>query len=171
MTSGLFDDWIANDDELALILGHEISHLVLGHLSHGNSIELFLRGLEILVLMLDPTEGLLSLGIVSFLANTRDALVAMHSRTHETEADDLGCKLAAMACYDTSRGAEVFRKMHETDKKHGGSRNDLMSSHPPTEERYIAVKEQSKSENTAKYSTCHKMERRVRRALSVDRGQ
>jgi Zn-dependent protease with chaperone function len=138
----------------------------MGHLSSGNSIELFLRGLEIIVLMLDPTEGLLSLGIVAFLASSRDALVAMHSRAHEHEADELGCKLAAMACYDTTRGSEVFRKMHELDEKNGSTGNNLMSSHPPSKERYEALKERSKSENMSKYSHDHKSKGRVKRALT-----
>eukprot|EP00339_Tiarina_fusa_P018498 CAMPEP_0117000704 /NCGR_PEP_ID=MMETSP0472-20121206/2956_1 /TAXON_ID=693140 ORGANISM="Tiarina fusus, Strain LIS" /NCGR_SAMPLE_ID=MMETSP0472 /ASSEMBLY_ACC=CAM_ASM_000603 /LENGTH=403 /DNA_ID=CAMNT_0004700483 /DNA_START=244 /DNA_END=1455 /DNA_ORIENTATION=- len=168
VTTGLFDEFIENDDELALVLGHEISHLIMGHLSTGNTIELFLRGLEILVLMLDPTEGLLSLGIVGFLASSRDALVAMHSRSNEHEADELGCKLAAMACYDTTRGSEVFRKMHELDEKMGSSGNDLMSSHPPSKERYETLKERSKSENMTKHSHCHQLKGRVRRALTRD---
>jgi hypothetical protein len=46
----------------AFAVGHEISHLVMGHLTQNSGMEAFLRGLEILILMLDPTEGLLSLG-------------------------------------------------------------------------------------------------------------
>jgi Zn-dependent protease with chaperone function len=82
------------------VQGHEISHLIQGHLSQSSAFESFLRGLEILVLMLDPTDGLLSLGVATFLASSRDALVAAKSRAHETEADDIGCKLAAMSCYE-----------------------------------------------------------------------
>jgi Peptidase family M48 len=62
VTTGIFDQFVKNDDELAMILGHEISHLIQGHLSQSSLFESFLRGVEILVLMLDPTDGLLSLG-------------------------------------------------------------------------------------------------------------
>jgi Zn-dependent protease with chaperone function len=62
VTTGLFKEFVDNDDELAMVLGHEISHLILGHLSQSSMLESFLRGLEIVILMLDPTDGLLSLG-------------------------------------------------------------------------------------------------------------
>jgi len=64
VTTGLFEQFVHNDDELAMILGHEISHLIQGHLSQKSAFESFLRGLEIIVLMFDPTDGLLSLGKV-----------------------------------------------------------------------------------------------------------
>jgi len=62
VTTGLFDQFVKNDDELAIILGHEISHLIKGHCSKASGFESIIRGVEILVLMLDPTEGLLSIG-------------------------------------------------------------------------------------------------------------
>ena len=62
VTTGLFDKFVKNDDELAMILGHEVSHLIEGHFSASSYIESLIRGVEIFVLMLDPTEGLLSLG-------------------------------------------------------------------------------------------------------------
>ena len=62
VTTGLFDKFVNNDDELAMILGHEVSHLIKGHFSESSFLESWIRGAEILILMLDPTEGLLSLG-------------------------------------------------------------------------------------------------------------
>ena len=62
VTTGLFDKFVNNDDELAMILGHEVSHLINGHFSTSSNVETWIRGIEIFVLMLDPTEGLLSLG-------------------------------------------------------------------------------------------------------------
>jgi Zn-dependent protease with chaperone function len=62
VTTGIFDQFVNNDDELAMILGHEISHLIQGHLSESSMFESFLRGIEIVILMIDPTDGLLSLG-------------------------------------------------------------------------------------------------------------
>jgi len=62
VTTGLFDKFVKNDDELAMILGHEVSHLIEAHFQKSNIAESCLRGLELVILMLDPTEGFLSLG-------------------------------------------------------------------------------------------------------------
>eukprot|EP00536_Pseudo-nitzschia_multiseries_P013363 jgi/Psemu1/245256/estExt_Genewise1.C_5670017 len=168
VTTGLFDQFVNNDDELAMILGHEVSHLILGHLSVSSFYESLIRGAEILVLMLDPTEGLLSLGIASFLSNTREALVASFSRTHETEADELGCRLAAMACYDTRRGVEVFRKMQEEAVKNGTASNqNMMSSHPPSQERYSNLQLLVETENLSQYSYCNTIGKRISRILKA----
>lgn len=166
VTTGLFDKFVKNDDELAMILGHEVSHLIEGHFSVSSYAESWIRGAEILVLMLDPTEGLLSLGIASFLSSSREALVAAFSRTHETEADELGCKLAAMSCYDTKRGIEVFRKMQEAAESDGtASKQNLMSSHPPSQERYENLKMLAETQNFSEYSYCNTLQKRITRAF------
>lgn len=168
VTTGLFDNFVKSDDELAMIMGHELSHLILGHGSERIVLEFMIRGLEIAFLMLDPTEGMLSLGIASFLASTRMALTASHSRDTEREADELGCKLAAMACFDTESGSQVFRRMHEFDTEQGHADKDIMSSHPASIERYEFVKELSKEIKSEKYSHCGKLQMAMRgRALSL----
>ena len=166
VTTGLFKEFVSNDDELAMILGHEVSHLVKGHGSESQLSEYMLRGLEIFVLSLDPTEGLLSLGLAAFLTSTRDSLLAAHSRAHETEADELGCKLTAMACFDTKRGSNAFLKMHQHDVKHGADSKDLMSSHPPSLERYEHLQELNAEENCARYPHCSNLKTQLGRALT-----
>mmetsp|Transcript_666 Transcript_666/g.1419 ORF Transcript_666/g.1419 Transcript_666/m.1419 type:complete len:439 (+) Transcript_666:51-1367(+) len=166
ITTGLFEKFVNNDDELAMILGHEVSHLIMGHFSASSYIESLIRGIEIFVLMLDPTEGLLSLGIAGFLSSGREALVAAFSRTHEVEADELGCKLAAMSCYDTRRGIEVYRKMQVEAVKDGSvSKQNLMSSHPSSQERYNALRQLVETENFLEYSYCNTLRKRIARAL------
>ena len=166
VTTGLFEQFVSNDDELAMVLGHEISHLILGHLSESNMLAFVFRGLEIFFLMLDPTDGVLSLFVAGFLASSRDALLAAYSRSHETEADKLGCRLAAMACFDTKRGALAFLKMHEVDMKQGTARKDLMATHPPSRERYDDLIEMSADENLLKYSYCKNLRAQIGRALT-----
>mmetsp|Transcript_40550 Transcript_40550/g.97866 ORF Transcript_40550/g.97866 Transcript_40550/m.97866 type:complete len:252 (-) Transcript_40550:493-1248(-) len=168
VTTGLFDHFVKSDDELAMILGHELSHLVLGHGKERLLVDFMLRGLEIAILMLDPTEGLLSLGVAGFLASSREALTANTSRETENEADELGCTFAAMACYDTKSGSQVFHRMHEFDVKHGHEKRDLMSSHPASKERYEFVKNLSQEVNPEYYSVCGKLAKKLRgRALSL----
>jgi len=167
VTTGLFDLFVKNDDELAMIIGHEVSHLIKGHFSEASVFESIIRGVEILVLMLDPTEGLLSLGLASFLSSSREALVAAFSRGHETEADELGCRLAAMSCYDTKRGTEVFRKMQVAAVDNGtASKQNMMSSHPPSQERYDNLLMLVESQNYSEYSYCNTLRKRIARAFS-----
>ena len=146
ITTSLLKKFIANQDELALVLGHEISHLILGHSSEQNSLETSIRTLEILLLSLDPTEGLLSLAFMTFLASVRGAIGASHSREHEREADELGIKLTAMACYDTEKASKVFHKMHLQNLESGlevsSGRVGLLSffdTHPPSDERFHSL--------------------------------
>lgn len=141
ITTSMFQ-FISNDDELALVLGHEVSHLILGHVSDANMLQTLLRTVEVLLLSLDPTEGLLSMAVVAFLAMIRNALTAAHSRENEHQADDMGIKLAAMACYDTERAAHVFYKMHEHSTESGADSTvnaslfSFLDTHPS---RYVTV--------------------------------
>jgi Zn-dependent protease with chaperone function len=150
-------------DELAVVLGHETSHLVLGHISQANRVETFLRTIEILLLTLDPTEGVLSVLVVAGLAAVHKALVAAHSRESEREADELGLILAARACFDTQAGSYVLYKMHAmtvpaTDKETARqatstrhARAQLLDTHPPTLDRWEFMKQRSATENYTKY--------------------
>ena len=164
VTTRMLEQFVQTDDEMALVLGHELSHLILGHVSNSNTLSTFLRTVEVLLLSLDPTEGALSLGFMSLLAGSRAALLAANSRDAEAEADSLGIKLAAMGCYDTRAAAEVFDRMHKHDTESGeakaeeamassGSILSFLDSHPPTEERYEYLIKASEEENAERYST------------------
>jgi len=165
ITTAMFQ-FIDNDDELALILGHEISHLILGHLTEQNMIQTILRTVEVLLLSMDPTEGLLTLAVVGVLATLRTAVAAAHSRDHEREADELGIQLAAMACFDTKKAAKVFGKLHTHET--GGELSPtkwtrFVDTHPSTADRYKDLLLASETENAEKYSTttCQSVKNRM----------
>jgi Peptidase family M48 len=168
-------------DELAMVLGHEVSHLILGHVSQSNQVETFWRTIEVLLLSLDPTEGLIALAVIGALATMRQALMAAHSRENEYEADELGIVLTARACFDTVAGVEVMRKMAEqaiapatspAGAKKAATADSVsplptssrsppppsqvvltrfLDTHPPTMERYRILQEKSETENYTKY--------------------
>ena len=87
---GLLDVVKPTDDELGLILGHELSHLILKHSHSHNQLSAFLASFQLILLVfVDPT-GMLSLfadilasGVMKYIDNA-------YSRHDEEEADDLG---------------------------------------------------------------------------------
>lgn len=139
------------------------SHLVLGHVSEANRVETMLKTLEVLLLSIDPTAGVLALFIIGSLAAMRRALAAAHSRDKEREADDLGVEIAARACYDTLKGVEVMKKMYHLSTVGGKTFTvaNLYSSHPPTEERYEILKIKAQDYNKQHYSHCRTLLQRI----------
>ena len=173
VTTSMLSKYIENKDELALILGHEISHLILGHNSSRLRFNVVLRTLEVLILSMDPTEGFLSLLIISGLDIIRKAFSASLSRENEREADALGAKLAAMACYDTTRGTNVFHKMASLPPSSVNNnvavRSDssttttipestgFLDSHPSSMERHQTLLALATTkENPSNYTSCQK---------------
>lgn len=165
VTTSMLHEQIYNDDELALVLGHEVSHLVLGHVSKENVFEKILITIEILLLSVDPTEGFLSLAFLSGLATIRQSLQAVRSRENEREADELGLKFAAMGCYDTKKAANVFGRMHENEDWALQMASRFLSfadTHPPSIERFQDLLEASQTENPTAYpSRCASVRRKM----------
>lgn len=136
--------------------------------------ETVLRTIEVLLLSLDPTSGALALLVIGSLATARKLVSAAHSRDNEYEADELGLRLAARACYDTEIGCHVIRKMHDfkvaaepANVRDKTVRQGLMDTHPPTMDRFYKLQEASKAENYHKYENkqCATVSKRLANAL------
>jgi hypothetical protein len=148
---GLFEQCRPTDDELAMVLGHEVSHLILGHVKHKNDLH-FTVGFVALISMsfFDPS------GVTGFLFDyclekLSGFLEAAHSREAEKEADLLGIEIAAAACYDTAKGAKIFNKF---DVLSGHSCVDWSSTHPSSSSRYHLAQERSQTLNAGQMSEC-----------------
>jgi len=124
-------------DEMAFLLGHEVGHFILGHLTQSNNLELGLKTTEIVLLSLDPTAGLVTFAVVGLLDVLRRSIEMAFSREHEREADELGLKLVA-GCkqFDLEAGAKFMYRMNASQRGRGsGIFPDFLSSHPPSLER------------------------------------
>jgi predicted Zn-dependent protease len=135
-------------DELALIVAHEIAHVMCDHSNH-NAVEEILSFVGGVWLFKTPSflttaALLLSMGLYDL------AVIKRRSRKHEVEADRLGLYLAAIAGFDTKAAPEIFRKMDLYS-----SSNDIewLSTHPSSRDRYHYLKELSKEENREAYGT------------------
>ena len=122
--SGIISALQLTDDEVAVIMGHEVAHALLEH-GRARMSEQVLKNVGVSV-----AAALLNLGQVStsVLAQAADLAVTLpFSRKHETDADLVGMELAARAGYDPRAAANVWRKM----AKLGGSQPpQFLSTHP-----------------------------------------
>ena len=123
--SGLIKQLNLNDDEIAIVMGHEISHALREHSREQVSQAMAAQGL------LGIGAALLGLGEGSAAAaNTAyEALLATKfSRVDETEADRIGLELTARAGYDPRAGVALWQKMLKANQ--GSRPPEFMSTHP-----------------------------------------
>ena len=122
--SGLIDQLDLTDDEIAIVMGHEIAHALREHsreqLSQSMAAE---TGLGVASAILGGGSAGADLATQGY-----QALVATQfSRTDESEADRIGLELAARAGYDPRAGLTLWKKMGDASK---GAPPEFLSTHP-----------------------------------------
>ncbi len=127
--TGLVEKIKPTDDELAQVLGHEISHALAKHSAEKMSVALASNAGVLAVGVLTDSKGLALTGAALAAAV---AIQMPNSRSAESEADRIGIELAAKAGYDPRAAATLWEKM----AKSGGSRPpEFLSTHPSPENR------------------------------------
>lgn len=122
--SGILSQLQLSDDEVAVVMGHEIGHALLEHarerLAKGTGTQLLLRG----------GAALLGLGQLGDMAAQygSELLSLKFSRDDESQADALGLVLAARAGYDPRAGVSLWRKMEAATR--GKAPPQWLSTHP-----------------------------------------
>ncbi len=146
VTSGMIPI-IQNEDELACILGHEITHSNNRHSVKKLKLKIPFVVLEIpgiLVGLVDRFAG----GILEAPVKITDAYVsASYSRKLETEADDQGVILAAKAGYDPNALPIVLTRLVSTIESMTGSmeKKSFLNDHPYTPDRNDNIYRQLKN--------------------------
>lgn len=122
LSTSIYDTFANNDDALAMIIGHEMAHNLLGHqqrkLKIINSMEKFRKIAK---------DGN-SIAAVSYVAQRRKLLI--DAKNMEYSADVEGAKLAAKAGFDLDKGIDVLSfintlpqfKEYDTDHPNGKHR-------------------------------------------------
>lgn len=124
--SGLIDGLRLNDDEIAVIMGHEMAHALLEH-GRARMSEQVLKvaGVNIAAAVLNL--GSLSAALLDKAADL--ALTLPYSRSHETDADLAGIDIAARAGFDPRAAVAVWQKMaRQTGSR--GQPPQILSTHP-----------------------------------------
>ena len=122
--SGLIKRLELSDDEIAVVMGHEIAHALREHSREQVSQAMAAQA------TIGVGAALLGLGSgTASLAQTGyDALIATKfSRDDESEADRIGLELAARAAYDPRAGVSLWQKMTKAAQ---GGQPEFLSTHP-----------------------------------------
>ena len=122
--SGIIEQLDLSDDELAAIIGHEISHALLEH-GRARMSEQLVKQIGLGILSLKFQLGNLA---ASALAQASALAISLpYSRKHETDADLAGIELAARAGYDPRAAVRVWQKMSSIGQ---GQPPQWLSTHP-----------------------------------------
>ncbi len=121
--TGLIEKVQPTDDELAQVMGHEISHALANHTAERMSVAMASQlGALAVGIASDSAAGMAGAQAAAALAITLP-----NSRSSETEADRIGIELAAKAGYDPRSAATLWEKM---GKAGGKGPPQFLSTHP-----------------------------------------
>jgi predicted Zn-dependent protease len=128
--SGLINQLRLSDEEIAIVMGHEISHALREHSREQVSQAIAAQtAIGVGAALFGLGEGSADLANAGY-----EALIATRfSRVDETEADRIGLELTARAGYDPRAGITLWQKM--INAKSGGNPPEFLSSHPADSSR------------------------------------
>lgn len=126
--TGILDRLKLTDDEIAMVMGHEMAHALREHARER------LAKTQATNLGLSLGAQLLGLGDLGRMAaNLGGQLLTLRfSRSDESEADLVGLELAARAGYDPQAAVSLWRKMGEVT---GAGGIGFLSTHPTGPDR------------------------------------
>jgi predicted Zn-dependent protease len=127
-----------NEAQLAVVLGHEIGHVLARHSSRRAAAQqtgqLGLLGAAILGGVVGG--GRVAQGILDYGGTAAQLLFLSHSREDEREADRAGVAYAEYAGFDAAQAASFFRSLQRLgERQGGGSIPSFLSTHPDPGER------------------------------------
>jgi len=133
--SGILDTLKLTDDEVAMVMGHEMAHALR---EHGRERVGKMRLAQIGTVIASIGGALLGFGDLGGQVASGAAQLTMlkYGRDDETEADLVGLELAARAGFDPRAGVIVWQKMAAVGK---GQPPQWLSSHPSHDSRISEI--------------------------------
>lgn len=129
-----------NEAGVAVVMGHEVAHAVLGHgrerFSRALVMQGAMAGLAVALDKKDVSNRDVFLNVFGATANI--GVMLPNSRTAEYEADELGLYLMAMAGYDPREAVAFWERMQAGG---GGKPPEFLSTHPADANRIRRMQE------------------------------
>ena len=127
---------LANDNELASVLAHEVGHLVARHslktLQKSKEYDDIANSLGALAGVAGDWARDLSVSLAKIVDS---GLLIFHSRDEEREADFLGVRAMPAAGFDAQGMITMFQKLQRIEEQNPDLLGSLFSDHPDAQER------------------------------------
>ena len=130
-----------NEDAMAVVLGHEISHALLRHgsqrMAQQKLVQMGQMAAGVALGNMDPQQQQMVMAALG--AGAQYGLILPYGRNHETQADEVGLMLAAAACYNPHEAIPLWQRMSQLE---GGRRPpEFASTHPDPANRIQHLQE------------------------------
>ena len=136
--TGLIEKLEPTDDELAQVLGHEISHALANHTAEKMSVALATQIALIGTAIAVDDKEYAGVALTGAALAATAAIKLPNSRSAEKEADEIGIELAARAGYKPEAAVSLWRKMGEIGDS---APIEFLSTHPSPANREQRLKQ------------------------------
>lgn len=138
VNSGMMD-MVESDDELAVVVGHEIAHVLARHGGERLSVSMAAQlGGQVAATAIGIQNPAFSrLFLTAYGMGSRVGVILPFSRANELEADEIGLILMTQAGYNPEAAVGFWRKMGAKSKDNAPP--PWLSTHPADEERIAAM--------------------------------
>jgi metalloendopeptidase OMA1, mitochondrial len=120
-----------DDDQLAVVLGHEISHALAHHANERIAREQYqeraLQAAGGLLGRMDPNHADT---LIKLLGGVNQVRGLAYDRKQESEADHIGVFLMAFANYNPDEAVRFWERMQQAASSRGGHPPEILSDHP-----------------------------------------
>jgi predicted Zn-dependent protease len=119
-----------NDDGLAVVMGHEIAHAIANHGNERMSQGLAAQagGVALSVALSNKSPETQNLFLKAYGVGANVGAMLPFSRLHESEADEMGLILMAMAGYNPDEAIKFWERMDKATQ--GQAPPEFLSTHP-----------------------------------------
>lgn len=126
--TGILTQLKLTDDEVAMVMGHEIAHALREHARERMGKGMATQGLASIAGLIISSKYGIDPNVTGSIARGGANLLTLEfSRENESEADLVGMELAARAGFDPRAGVTLWQKMSAANK---GAPPQFLSTHP-----------------------------------------